>query len=101
MYGASANVVVKDVVAGHRILLEWSGGGEPTEVEFNLLPWGDDATYVEVTESGFTGSADEIVAAVTNSAGGFSFMLSALKALLEHDIVLRVVLDGHSNDVVR
>ena len=30
-----------------------------------------------------------------DSTQGFTFLLSSLKAFLEHDVVLRVVLDAH------
>ena len=30
-----------------------------------------------------------------DAAQGFTFLLSSLKAFLEHDVVLRVVLDAH------
>jgi hypothetical protein len=41
----------------------------------------------------FSSDGDEIVAAVANSTGGFTNVLCALKALLEHDVELNVVLD--------
>jgi hypothetical protein len=47
------------------------------------------------TETGFTGDGDTVVRYATDSTGGFTFLLSALKALLEHDILLRVVRDAH------
>jgi len=50
---------------------------------------------VHITETGFTGDADTQVRRVTDSTAGFTFLLSSLKAALEHDITLRVVLDAH------
>jgi len=32
---------------------------------------------------------------VIDSTTGFTFLLSSLKAFLEHDVVLRVVVDAH------
>jgi hypothetical protein len=58
-------------------------------------PWAADATYVQVTETGLSGNGDEIVTHVADSTGGFTMVLCALKALLEHNIVLTVVLDKH------
>jgi uncharacterized protein YndB with AHSA1/START domain len=40
-------------------------------------------------------SVKEIVSRVAGSTGGFSLALCALKALLEHDVVLTVVLDRY------
>ena len=37
----------------------------------------------------------EVAARAADSTGGFTFMVCALKALLEHDVVLTVVLDAH------
>jgi uncharacterized protein YndB with AHSA1/START domain len=95
MYGASADVSVKEFEENRRILIEWGQGDEFTTVEFLLVPYRDDATFVQVTESGLRGKGDELVARVAGSTGGFTIMLCALKALLEHDIVLAVVADRY------
>ncbi len=94
MHGASAQVVVDEAEENRRIVFRWgSGEGPSTAVEFRLVPWKGDTTYVEVTESGFRGNGDEVVRAIADSTGGFSFLLSALKALLEHDVILSLVAD--------
>lgn len=95
MYGASANVAVKEVEDNSRILIEWGKGGEFTTVEFRFIPWNDDSTYVEVTETGLSGDGDELVARAAGGTGGFTIALCAMKALLEHDIVLTVVRDRY------
>jgi len=46
-----------------------------------------------VTETGFTGTADDMAARAVDSTGGFTKVLAAVKALLEHDILLDVVAD--------
>jgi len=94
MYGASTKVAVKEVQANHRIYFEW-GDDKPTTVELRFTPWGDDATYVEVTEAGLNGDGDEVLARVADATGGFTIVLCALKALLEHGLVLTVVRDAH------
>ena len=53
------------------------------------------AVNVQVTETGFTGSGDELVRFVADSTGGFTFLMSALKALIQHDVILTLVLDAH------
>lgn len=93
MFGVSAKVFVKEVEDSSRILIEWGDGDESTTVEFRFIPWRDDATYVQVTETGLSGDGDELVSYVAGSTGGFYQVLCALKALLEHDVVLTVVLD--------
>jgi uncharacterized protein YndB with AHSA1/START domain len=93
MYGVSAKVSVKEVEENSRILFEWGDGDEATTVEFRFIPWEDDTTYVEVTETGLSGDGDELVARAAGSTGGFTIALCALKALLEHDVVLTAVRD--------
>jgi uncharacterized protein YndB with AHSA1/START domain len=93
MFGVSTKVSVKEVEENSRILIEWGDGDEYTTVEFRFIPWRDDATYVQVMETGLSGDGDELVSHVAGSTGGFYQVLCALKALLEHDVVLTVVLD--------
>jgi uncharacterized protein YndB with AHSA1/START domain len=52
-------------------------------------------TYLHITETGFTGDADTQVKRALDATGGFTFLLSSLKAALEHDVTLRVVVDAH------
>jgi uncharacterized protein YndB with AHSA1/START domain len=93
MYDISTKVSVKEVEDDSRILIEWGHGDKPTTVELRFIPWVDDTTYVQITETGLSGDGDEIVSYAADSTGGFSMVLCALKALLEHDVVLTVVLD--------
>ncbi|MGW2214457.1 SRPBCC family protein [Nonomuraea sp. NPDC001684] len=97
MYGASTQASVEEVDEYSRIRFTWGNYAPdaPTTVEFRFIPMPDDTTYVQVTETGFTGTGDELVHHVTDSTGGFTFLISALKALLEHDIVLGLVADAN------
>lgn len=98
MYNASGHVSVVDVKPDALIRFTWDGydPANPTTVVFRFVPYGDGdaSTYVRITETGFTGDADTQVQRAVNSMGGFTFLLSALKAALEHDITLRVVKDA-------
>lgn len=93
MYGVSAQVHVKAVEANRRILIEWDD--PPCPVEWLFTPRADDTTLVEISNWGFSGSDDEVVAKAIDSKGGFSLVLAGLKALLEHDVVLNLVADQH------
>ena len=86
---------VKEIEDNSRILIDWGDDDETTTVEFRFVPYRDDATDVRVTETGHTGDGNEVAARAADSTGGFTFMVCALKALLEHDVVLTVVLDAH------
>jgi hypothetical protein len=52
-----------------------------------------DTTFVTVTNSGFSGTRDEIAEQAIDSTGGFTFLLAGAKALLEHNVVLNLVAD--------
>ena len=95
MYGAAVQVSVKQVEPNSRILLEWGGGEVFRPVEITFEPWGENCTYVEISERGFDASGDNLAAWLADSTGGFSLMLCALKAFLEHGIVLSVVRDRY------
>jgi uncharacterized protein YndB with AHSA1/START domain len=97
MYRASGRVWVKEVQADRRIRFTWDGydPSHPTTVEFQFIPYENDTTYLQVTETGFSGDADTQVRRALDSTAGFTFLLSSLKAALEHDITLRVTLDAH------
>ena len=97
MYRASGKVRVREVQPDRCIRFSWDGydPSHPTTVQFQFVPYENDTTYLRITETGFTGDADTQVRRVTDSTGGFTFLLSSLKAALEHDITLQVVLDAH------
>lgn len=67
--------------------------GTTTTVEWIFTPRADTTTYVSITNCGFGGTGDEIVQQALNATEGFTFVLSGLKALLEHDIRLNLVQD--------
>ena len=95
MYGASTKVTVKKLEKNKRIVIEWSGYNAPNTVEWIFTPYGNEATYVSITNSGFDGDEDEIVDQALDSKGGFTWVLAGLKALLEHDVRLNLVADAH------
>lgn len=101
MYGVSTKVRVEVVDPGSRIRFVWDGYDptHPTTVEFNVVPHENGTTYLRITETGFTSDADTQVARALDSTAGFTFLLSSLKAALEHDITLRVVIDAHPTDL--
>lgn len=101
MFGLSAEVKVKTVEANRRILIEWSlSGGSSTTVEWLFDSRANNNTFVTVKESGFGGNGDEVVQKAIDSQGGFAFLLSGLKAYLEHDVELNLSAD-HAPDAVQ
>jgi uncharacterized protein YndB with AHSA1/START domain len=88
MYGASAEVIVKEIVENQRILIDFG-----TTVEWLFTSRAENETFVTITNSGFQGNGDEIVRQALDSTEGFTIVLCGLKALLEHGIVLNLVSD--------
>lgn len=93
MYGVFADVDVKAVEPNRRILIEWDD--PPCPVEWIFTAREDNTTLVSITNSGFRGSEDEVVAQAIDAMGGFVMVLAGAKALLEHNIVLNLVADHH------
>ncbi len=100
MFGVSAEVSVKAIEANKRILIQWLSGDHPTTVEWLFAQRGEATTFVTVRESGFSGTGDEVVQKAISSQGGFAFLLSGLKAFLEHNIALNLSAD-HAPDAIR
>ncbi len=100
MYGAVSEVTVKAIEPDRRILVEWSGYGAPTLVEWTFTSRPDGATFVSITNSGFSGTADEVVNQALDSVGGFTMVLAGLKALLEHGIHLNLTADRFPDHIV-
>jgi uncharacterized protein YndB with AHSA1/START domain len=94
MYHFSTQVSVKAIEEKKRILIEWSGYGT-TIVEWIFTAPSENTTFVSITNTGFSGNGDELVNQAISSTEGFTFVLSGLKAFLEHNIILNLVADRH------
>ena len=93
MYGVSTDVEVQALEPNRRLVMTWGDEGKRSTVEWLFTARPDGSTFVSVTDSGFTGSGDEIVAQALDSAGGFALVLAGCKAWLEHGLDLRLVPD--------
>lgn len=94
MYDISIQVNVKRVEENKRILIEWwADGSTPTSVEWLFIPREDDTTFVSITNAGFEGDENAVVQQAIDTTEGFTLVLSGLKALLEHNILLNLVAD--------
>jgi uncharacterized protein YndB with AHSA1/START domain len=99
MYDVSVEVTVKAIEPNRRIVIEWPGYSGPTTVVFTFSPQKDGTTFVSATESGFTGTGDELVKYIADSTQGFTLTLAGLKALLEHGVRLNLVADRYPKGV--
>ena len=102
MYGISSQVDVKAIEPNKRILVEWSSAdSKPTTIEWRFDPRAGDTTFVTITNTGFSGSGDQVVDQAIDSMGGFSLVLAGLKALLEHNVALNLVADHAPEALVK
>jgi uncharacterized protein YndB with AHSA1/START domain len=99
MYDVSIEVTAKAIDSNRRIVVEWPGYSGPTRVEWTFAPLNDGQTFVRVTESGFTGTGDQLVKYVADSTQGFTLMLAGLKAFLEYGVKLNLVGDRYPKGV--
>ncbi|HZG74252.1 MAG TPA: SRPBCC family protein [Paenibacillus sp.] len=90
MYGVGDELLVTALEPNRRIAAEWSDG---TTVEWTFEDRGAQGTLVTIVNEGFSGTGDEIVAQAIDGMGGYTMVLCALKALLEHGVRLNVVAD--------
>lgn len=91
MYGASADVLVKEIVPNQKIIAEW---GEPaTTIDFSFEVIDENSTYVVIKNYGFHQTGDDLIAIVKDSTGGFTTVLDGLKAYLEHGLKLNLIGD--------
>ena len=93
MYNASTEVNVKTIEPDKRILVEWTGEGGPTTIEWTFTARPDETTFVSITSSGFHGTPEEVAQQAIDATEGFTFVLAGLKALLEHNINLNLIAD--------
>jgi len=99
MYNHTAPVIVKSIEPNQKIILDWGNYNDKTTVEWTFINLGEKGTFVNIVNSGFKGGPDEILAQVRDSTGGFTIVLAGLKALLEHDIQLNLVVDRFPKEI--
>ena len=91
MYGASTDVVVKEIIPNKKISTEWGDPATIVDYEFEALT--ENTTYVVIKNYGFNLSGEELIEAVKDNTGGFTTVLDGLKAFLEHNVKLNLIAD--------
>lgn len=84
MSEVGTDVLVKAIEPNRRILIEWDDSRCPVEWQFE--PRGDNAALGKISNSGFRGSDDKVVAQAIDAKGGFTMVLAGLKAWLEYGV---------------
>ncbi|MBZ9845244.1 SRPBCC family protein [Mesorhizobium sp. CA5] len=97
MYGVSTKVEVSEIVPNEMIIMQWSD--PPTTVVWTFTEMPDEATFLEIRNFGFAGSADEQVKQAVESTGGFALVLAGAKAWLEQGLTLGLIGDRHPKGV--
>ncbi|WP_348824930.1 SRPBCC family protein [Flavobacterium aestuarii] len=100
MYNFSTQVVAKEIVKNQKITVDWFTSEKPTTIDFSFKPLSDDTTYVSIKHYGFDVTGDELLLAIKNSTEGFAFVLSGLKAYLEHNINLNLIIDKFPKELM-
>ena len=95
MYDVSSEITVKNIEKDRQIIIEWDGYASRNTVTWLFTPYGDEATFVSITEAGFQGSEEQVISDLLNSKGGFTWLLAGAKAFLEHGIELNLVGDAY------
>jgi uncharacterized protein YndB with AHSA1/START domain len=93
MYNLSVPVLVKEIDPNKKIVIQWGNYQEMSTVEWTFDSMVE-GTYVSIVNSGFCSNTTELIAQVSDSTKGFTFLLAGLKALLEHNIQLNLVADA-------
>jgi uncharacterized protein YndB with AHSA1/START domain len=93
MYGVSAPVDVVKIDKNKSIEINWGNGGQKSKVAWTFQAVNESLTYVKIINDEFQSTGDDLIAAIRDSTQGFSFLLSSLKAYLEHGVKLNLVDD--------
>jgi uncharacterized protein YndB with AHSA1/START domain len=94
MHDFTIPVNVLSLKENRSIEIQW-GEDEDAMVIWDFEVIDSDQTFVTITNTGFKGSIDEIIAQVRDSTGGFTWVLAGLKAFLEYGIELNLVADRY------
>ena len=100
MYDVSIEVTAKTIEPNKLIVMEWPGYSGQTAVTWNFQDV-EDGTFVDVEETGWTGTGDELIKFVCDSTEGFTWTLAGMKAYLEHGLELGFVADRFPKGVDR
>ncbi|MBL7870581.1 MAG: SRPBCC family protein [Cyclobacteriaceae bacterium] len=100
MYNLVVPVLVLEIVENQKILIEWGEGMHKSTVEWEFNSVNDNLTFLTIKNYNFQGNDDVLVSQIKDSTKGFTFVLSGLKAWLEHKIQLRLVEDAFPKELM-
>lgn len=88
------DVNVSEIVENKKIVMQWSDPPTTVVWTFTEMPGAetpDGATFLEVSNFGFAGTADEQVKQAVGSTDGFALVLAGAKAWLEQGLSLGLI----------
>lgn len=90
-YAIEVNVV--EIVESKTIRINWGDGEHVTQVLWSIRGTNDGHSILTIEETGFKGTEEQIIAKALDSTSGFNQVIIALKAYLEHGVIINVVTD--------
>ncbi len=99
-FGVSADITVTNIELNELIQFQWPSGEEESAfrtVELSFESKREGTTFVQVVESGFDKNDDQLINQIAGQTEGWTLVLSALKAWLEHGINLNLISDHKPN----
>lgn len=100
MYNLVIPVNVLEIVNNQKILIEWGQGIQKSTVVWEFNSVNDNLTFLTIKNYNFLGNGDDLLNQIKDSTKGFTFVLSGLKAWLEHGIQLRLIDDAFPKELI-
>lgn len=97
MFNHTVEILVKSIIPEERIQIQW-GENKNALVNWDFKKISESETFVTITNTGFIGSSEDLIAQIRDATEGFTLVLANLKALLEHGILLDLVIDRYPKD---
>lgn len=94
MFNHTVDIVVKSLILEERIQIQW-GENKNALVNWKFTKIDNSQTFVTITNTGFIGSSEDLIAQIRDTTEGFTLVLANLKAYLEYGILLDLVVDRY------
>lgn len=98
MFDHSVRIHVLELKKDERILIQW-GDDVNAQVEWKFTELAAEKTFVQITNTGFSGEIDEVIDHIRDATQGFAILLAGAKCLLEHGIELNLVTDKYPEEL--
>jgi uncharacterized protein YndB with AHSA1/START domain len=101
MYNFSTKVIATEILTNKKLSIEWFTSELPTKVDFDFNTLSDGSTFVSIKHYGFDKTGHELLEVIKDSTGGFTIVLAGLKAFLEHNIDLNLIMDKFPKEIMQ